>query len=36
MRCTRCGNVGFVNLALDWNEVIDFDSPNGRRKRGYW
>jgi hypothetical protein len=36
MRCTACGNVGFVNLAIDWTEVIDFNSPGGRRKRGEW
>jgi hypothetical protein len=36
MRCTACGNVGFVNLAIDWTEVVDFNSPGGRRKRGEW
>jgi hypothetical protein len=36
MRYTACGTVGFVNLAIDWTQVIDFNSPGGRRKRGEW
>ena len=35
-RCTQCGSVGYVNLAIDWSEVIDFKSPGGRRIRGEW
>lgn len=36
MRCTACHNAGYVNLALDWNEVIDFNSPGGTRRVGDW
>jgi hypothetical protein len=28
-RCTICGSVGFVDMALDWTEKIDFSKRSG-------
>jgi hypothetical protein len=32
-RCTECGSVGYVNLALNWSEVIDFSTTTGERRK---
>lgn len=29
LRCTKCGSLGYVNLRVDWTEVIDFHSVKG-------
>lgn len=31
-RCTECGNAGFVNLAIDWGEIIDYSTRDGTKK----
>jgi hypothetical protein len=30
-RCTECGTAGYVNLAIDWSEKLDFATPTGHR-----
>jgi hypothetical protein len=30
-RCTECGNAGYVSLAIDWSEKLDFATPTGQR-----
>ncbi len=27
-RCTECGSVGYVDLRVDWAELIDFSKPS--------
>ena len=29
LRCSVCGNVGYVVTRVDWDEVIDFSRPKG-------
>lgn len=29
LKCTRCGSVGWVDMRLDWSEVIDFNKGIG-------
>lgn len=32
LRCTACGSVGYVSLAFDWGEVIDFSTATGAKR----
>lgn len=29
LKCTRCGSVGFVDVRLDWSEIVDFKYVHG-------
>jgi hypothetical protein len=29
LRCTRCGTVGYVDMRVDWSEVINFNNGIG-------
>jgi len=33
LRCTRCNSLGYVNLRVDWSELIDFSTAQGREIR---